>query len=177
MRVFAACLLAAVLPAQAEVKSITAQGFAVAHQIELAVSPAPSFSALITPGSWWSPAHTYSGDARNMSLDASVGGCFCERWGKGNAVEHMRVLYLQPEKVLRLSGGLGPLQAHGLSGTLTVSLKVVDGGTQLNAKYSVGGYMAGGFNDIAPAVDQVLTEQWQRLKRYLETGSPATPAK
>ena len=34
--------------------------------------------------------------------------------------------------------------------------------------YSVGGFMDGGFEKIAPAVDGVLGEQVQRLKSYAE---------
>jgi hypothetical protein len=37
--------------------------------------------------------------------------------------------------------------------------------------YSVGGFMAGGFESIAPAVEQVLGEQANRLKRFVETGT------
>ncbi len=39
--------------------------------------------------------------------------------------------------------------------------------------YSVGGFIDGGFDKMAPAVDGVLGEQLERLKRFVETGKPA----
>ena len=38
--------------------------------------------------------------------------------------------------------------------------------------YNVGGYMPGGLNTIASAVNGVLTLQSQRLKSFIETGRP-----
>ena len=46
---------------------------------------------------------------------------------------------------------------------------------RVTAIYNVGGYMVGGFEKIAAPVDQVLTEQWSRLKNFIETGK-ATPS-
>ena len=34
------------------------------------------------------------------------------------------------------------------------------------------GYMDGGLDTVAPAVDSVLTEAMNRLKAYVETGGP-----
>lgn len=42
-------------------------------------------------------------------------------------------------------------------------------GTNVGVKYSVGGYMHGGFDSIAPAVDAVLRDRLERLKRHVET--------
>jgi hypothetical protein len=42
----------------------------------------------------------------------------------------------------------------------------------LELSYSVGGFMEGGFEKVAPAVEGMLTEQVARLKRYIETGKP-----
>jgi len=38
--------------------------------------------------------------------------------------------------------------------------------------YNVGGYMQGGFTQLAPVVDGVLTNQVKRLKAISETGRP-----
>ena len=46
-------------------------------------------------------------------------------------------------------------------------------GTLLEFYYAVGGYSAGGLDQLAPLVDQVLSEQLGRLKTHLETGSPS----
>lgn len=87
----------------------------------------------------------------------------------------MRVVYLKTNEALRLSGALGPLQASGVAGAMTWRLSAAEKGTRLEVTYSVGGYMAGGFETIAPAVETVVKEQADRLKRYVETGVPTSP--
>jgi uncharacterized protein YndB with AHSA1/START domain len=141
--------------------------------VQVNAPPSAVYRALITRvGSWWSSEHSWSGDARNLSIDARPGGCFCERLPGGGGVEHMRVVFVQPDKMIRMSGALGPLQTSGLAGSMTWSLAPADGGTKLTLVYNVGGYMDGGFEGIAPAVDGVLSEQVDRLKTFVETGKP-----
>jgi hypothetical protein len=82
----------------------------------------------------------------------------------------MRIVYIQPNKVVRMAGALGPLQGSGLAGSLTWKLVEASGVTTLQLSYSVGGYMQGGFEKMAPAVDEVLNEQIQRLKVFVEVG-------
>jgi len=89
------------------------------------------------------------------------------------AWKHMRVVYVAPDKSIRLSGGLGPLQLSGVAGSLIWTLVEADDSTTVALSYVVGGFMEGGFERIAPAVDRVLGEQLQRLKQFVETGSPA----
>lgn len=48
----------------------------------------------------------------------------------------------------------------------------LSGGTQFEWTYAVGGYMPGGLAAIAPAVDAVLGDQLNRLKRFVESGRP-----
>ena len=55
------------------------------------------------------------------------GGCFCEAFPDGGGVEHLRVVHVAPDRMLRLSGGLGPLQAFGVAGSLTWKLEEADG--------------------------------------------------
>jgi len=81
----------------------------------------------------------------------------------------MTVVNLQPFKLVRLTGALGPLQGSGLTGSLTWTLASAGDGTKLEMTYSVGGYMEGGFDTIAPAVDEVLGGQLKRLKAFVET--------
>ena len=75
-------------------------------------------------------------------------------------------------EVLRLSGALGPLQAPGVAGTLTWKLTGDAENTLVQLSYSVGGFIDGGFEKIAPAVESVLREQLDRLKQFAETGKP-----
>lgn len=47
-----------------------------------------------------------------------------------------------------------------------------EGRTLIALDYAVGGYDPRGLDQIAPAVDRVLTEQLLRLQRLIETGTP-----
>jgi uncharacterized protein YndB with AHSA1/START domain len=165
----AAAVFLLTTPAYAEVKSATDAGFEVSRTLTINATPTQVYRALGQPSRWWSKAHTYSGDARNLSLVLRAGGCFCEKIpADGGTVEHARVVYAQPGKLLRLQGGLGPLQSEGVTGTLTWALKAVPGGTEVTQNYVVGGYIRSGARGFAAPVDQVLGEQLGGLKAYLE---------
>ena len=84
----------------------------------------------------------------------------------------MTVIYLQPGQQLRLSGGLGPLQELGISGTMTWKFNAKQKGTSLDVTYSVSGYTPQGLQPFAEPVDAVLVQQIQRLKAFVETGNP-----
>ena len=157
---------------RAAAADVTPSGFLVRYELVIRAPAAKVYDSLLSVGSWWSDKHTYSGDSRNLSLDARAGGCFCEKLPNG-AVEHMRVVYLKADEALRMTGALGPLQASGVSGAMTWRLLPTADGTKLDLTYSVGGFMAGGFEAIAPAVERVVKEQADRLKRFVETGAPA----
>ena len=88
----------------------------------------------------------------------------------------MRVVYAERGRVLRLSGGLGPLQAEAANGTLTMFLKPVEGGTRIMWEYVVGGYMRTKPAVIAPAVDAVLAQQLGRLVGRIGPLAPAVNA-
>jgi hypothetical protein len=165
------CALAA--SARAEVLDTSAGGFAVRTAVEVSAVPRAAYLGLVVwIGSWWHPEHTYSGDARNMSIDPRVGGCWCEKLPNNGAVEHMRIVWLDPEKTVRLTGALGPLQEMPVTGVMTWTFMPGSEGTTIEMIYTAGGYAKGGFETTAKAVDQVLTAQVQRLKRFLETGKP-----
>jgi uncharacterized protein YndB with AHSA1/START domain len=152
---------------------ITATGFLVKFEVNVNAPPAKVYDALIGQiGSWWDSEHTYSGDAKNLSIDARPGGCFCEKLPNGGGIEHARVIYVAPREVLRLAGALGPLQASGIAGTLTWRLTSGTDNTRVQLSYSVGGFIDGGFEKIAPGVESVLRVQLDRLKQFAETGKP-----
>jgi uncharacterized protein YndB with AHSA1/START domain len=166
------CAILAV-PLRGEVIESTAAGFLVRNTAAINAPPAKVYTALTDGvGRWWDPAHTLSNDARNLSLDAKPGGCFCERLPDGGGLEHMRVIYASPGKLLRLTGAIGPLQEAALAGTMTWSLSQAGGGTAVELSYAVGGFRAGGFRDIPTVVDGVLRGQLARLKALVETGRP-----
>jgi len=159
-------------PAAAEVKSAAPNGFEVASITTVAAPPERVYAALGEVGHWWSPAHTFSKDAANLSIELRAGGCFCERLKQGGSVQHLQVVYAVPGEGLRLRGGLGPLQVEGVDGTLSWTLKPAEGGTSVTQSYVVGGYIRSGMEQWAPRVDRVLDEQLQRLKSFVEGKSP-----
>lgn len=159
--------------AHAEVKSTGPDHIQILFTERVAAAPAAVYAAIGQVERWWSGEHTYSGDASNLSLALQPGGCFCERWA-GGAVVHGRVVMLLRDQVVRLSAPLGPVQALGVSATLTFLVKPEDGGSSLSVGYRVNGSAASGLDKLAPAVDGVLAIQVQRLKRLVEAGKPVS---
>jgi len=160
--------LAMASPAHGEVAAQSAGGFVVTASAEVVTSPERSWQELIAPARWWFKDHTYSHDAANLSIDARPGGCFCEtlqgtRTIPRGGVEHMRVVYAERAKALRMKGALGPLQSEAAEGTLTITLKPSGTGTRIEWQYVVGGYMRFKPEEIAPVVNQVLGEQFTSL--------------
>jgi hypothetical protein len=163
-----ALALAAGERAAAEVVAVAANGFELR---ETAHTSAPSdkvYAALLLPAHWWSSEHTFSGSAANLVLDARAGGCWCESLPDGGSVEHLRVVYVSPGKILRLRGALGPFQGLAVDGVMTLSVKSVADGTDISLTYAVGGYAKDGFDGLSKGADRVLGEQLERLKRLVE---------
>jgi hypothetical protein len=159
--------------ARAEVVDATASGFQVKQTAEVAAPADKVWAALGNFGDWWNGKHSWSGDARNFSLELKAGGCLCETLPHGGGVHHMTVIFAAPGKSAILDGTLGPLMFSGATGHLVWSLAEKGGHTTLTQTYYAGGYFPGGLDKPAPAVDGVLTEQIGRLKRYVESGKPA----
>ncbi|WP_340644515.1 SRPBCC family protein [Phenylobacterium sp.] len=158
--------------ARAEVVDQSAQGFEVRHVVTIAGPPAKVRAAALRPAAWWNSAHSWSGDAKNLSIDLAS-GCFCETL-KDGFVRHMTVVYAGADAV-RLSGALGPLQFTGASGHLafTFTPGADPATTVLTVTYDVGGYAKGGLAEQwAKPVDGVIGEQVGRLKKQIETGKP-----
>lgn len=162
-------------PARAEVTAAAPTSFTISAEADVAAAPDRSWRALTQLPRWWSGAHTYSGDARRLSFDARAGGCWCERWGDGQSVEHGRVVLVMEHegvRTLRVDGALGPLQEMGASGVLTFTVAPHASGAKITMTYRVAGDAALGLDQIAPLVDMVLMEQFTRLNRYIVSGSP-----
>jgi hypothetical protein len=81
-----------------------------------------------------------------------------------------------PGKMLRLGGGLGPLQSAPVNGVMTWTIKPAPGGSEIAMHYLVDGSMAGGLDKIAGGVDEVLSAQVERLQRLIDTGNAAAAA-
>ncbi len=157
--------------AQAEVVDATVNGFQVKQKLAIK-APAETIWRLLVGhvGEWWHPDHTYSGNAKNLYIEPTALGCFCENIGNDGSVVHLMVTFVNPNQMIRLTGGLGPLGLMGIDGNMTISLEPGDGLTIVSLEYQVGGYTPGGLLDVAPAVDGVLGEALARLRRFVETG-------
>ena len=175
--ILVALLLATVpIGAQAELRTAWSDGFVLLYTRRIEAPAAKIYAALPAVDRWWSGGHTWSGDAANLSLKAEAGGCFCEKWKDGE-VEHGRVIMVMRDQTLRLQTALGPLQARAVTGVLTFQLKPdeASGGkaTLLTLSYIVNGASASALDKSAGSVDNMLSEQFERLVRYLETGKAA----
>jgi hypothetical protein len=174
LMIIAATVAATASPAFAEVKAASDTGFNVIHIATVQATPDEIWKRLLAPKDYWNKAHSWSGSSAGFYIDAQANGCFCELFQETDAtgkvktvgsVEHMRVIFAQPGKVLRMQGALGPLQSEAVIGTLTVAMEPAkqDGATRVSFSYVVGGYMRYKVAEIAPAVDKVLGEQFKNM--------------
>ena len=162
------------MPAAAEVIDAAPGGFSLVHEVTIAAPREEAWQAAVNQvGQWWSSDHTISGDATRMSIDARPQGCFCEAIGEHAGVVHLTVTFVNPNVLLRLTGGLGPLGLLGVDGNMTWEFLDAEEGTTVRFSYVVGGYRPGGLDEMAGPVDYVIGEALQRLKAYVETGDPA----
>lgn len=168
--------LAAAMPASAEVTRTTEISFVSRNEVVVRASPKDVWLALISPATWWDKAHTWSGDAKNLTLTPQAGGCFCEiipevdepgRFTLQGSVEHMRVVQAYPEAALRMVGSLGPLQSEPVTGVLTIVISKHEKGTRIVWEYNVGGAMRYEVPVISKAVDGVMATQLAALAKPL----------
>lgn len=166
----------AAAPVAAEVTRTTDDSFVSRNEVVVTASPKDVWLALINPAGWWQSAHTWSGDAKNLSLMPQAGGCFCEtipevdepgRFTLQGSVEHMRVIQAYPESALRMVGNLGPLQSEPVTGVLTIAISKVPKGTRIVFEYNVGGPMRFEIPVISKSVDGVLAAQIGALAKPL----------
>lgn len=169
----AACVGAlAAYPARADVIDSAAHGFTVRHEVTVDAERGTVYRAAVDSiGRWWSSDYTVSGDAANLYITMGMPGCFCETLGDGAGLVHMVVSFVSPGRLLRMTGGLGPLGLMGVAGNMTLEFDDAADATVVTLQYAVGGYMPGGLDEIAPVVDGVLKEALQRLESFVETGS------
>ena len=173
--VVALALITMQCAAHAEVADKQPNGFSLDEKYQVKAAPDKVYEAMIQPSRWWSSAHTFSGDAKNMTFDARAGGCWCETLPNGGSVLHMTIVNIVPGKLVRLRGALGPFQSTGMEGAMNVIFTPKNGGTELEVSYNLGGYVNGGFDVLATSADGVLNLQFYRLKQLIETGSADTP--
>jgi len=169
---FSLALMLSAVSARAEIAQPSPGLTVFSFQLHARGNAASAYAAVTHPETWWNGEHSYSGSASNMSLDAVAGGCWCEKLPAGGSIEHMRVLAAIPGKVLRLIGGLGPLQAQPMTGVMTFAFKDDPaGGSSIDFKYRLAGP-----TDLPPdwqqAVNGMLSEQIGRLQKLLDQDTP-----
>jgi uncharacterized protein YndB with AHSA1/START domain len=158
-------------PVHAEVTSSAADGFQIKITKTTAGNPRAVFARLVNDLSrWWDADHSYSGQAENFSMDLEK-QCMLEKLPDGGFVRHMEIVFYQPGKILRLTGGLGPLQEMGVSGAMTFSFTEAGDKTDIELTYNVAGSEAQNLDKLGPAVDFVLNQQMDRLKKYCDQSS------
>ena len=156
---------------RAEVKDQAANGFTVENSEWVDVDPQTAWTALVEDvGQWWPAAHTWWGDSAKLSISPVAGGCFCEIDGARQAW-HMTVAFVDPGKLLRMTGGLGPMQGMGLNGALEWRLAEENGGTRIALWYRAGGYTPDDLTRFAPVVDRVQAQQPGGLAAHLRKRS------
>jgi hypothetical protein len=160
--------LAALSPAPAAVVDATPSGFTIENTVDVPADAMTAWNALVDDvGEWWPRDHTWWGTASELTIEPRAGGCFCERNGAQQA-QHLQVALVDPGKLLRLTGGLGPLQGMGLHGVLEFRLAPgANGGTTITLFYRAGGYTPDDLAAFAPAVDQVQALQLGGLAAHL----------
>jgi hypothetical protein len=162
----AVVLALAATPAAAEVVARTADSFTLSFDVNIETTPGDVVLALENVGLWWDGAHTYSGEATNLSLSLEPGGCLCEALPDGATFEHGHVRTLDDDR-LRLDAPLGPLKGKATRADLTFSWPETRQGTALTMTFVVEGP---GLGALADAVDGVMSGQFARLARFVEYG-------
>ena len=151
--------------ASAEVTDRSENGFTLSYERVVAASPEAVLAAVGDPAAWWSDAHTYSGDAANITVDLRPGGCWCEAL-PGGGVKHGEAVLVWPEqRMVRFDAPFGPLQSIGADAVLTMSWAEAErGGRVLKWTFAVAGP---GVGAMAGPVDAVMAEQFGRLLDHL----------
>ena len=159
---------AATSSVSADVLRAAPGGVTVRTTVDVAGTPDSVYDALTARiGEWWGAASTWSGNPRNLSIDARAGGCFCEKLSTGGTVQHMQVVWAERGSLLRLTGAPGQLQELAVIATLSWQLTKVDAGTRIQMTFSASGYLPAGFDQAAKAVDDAWAGQVRNLERYL----------
>lgn len=164
------CLLLVCQGANGDVSKVYAQGFDL--HIEIEVKSGTAWQKFLQVQNWWDLNHSWFGPDSIFNLDSIAGGCLCERKRK-QSVQHMKVIYVDPGREMRLGGALGPLQTMALRGLLTMRFTPLENGkTRIEQIYKIRGVTEQGFDNLSKIVDKVQTDQMQRLENYINHGQP-----
>ena len=167
-------LVVAGAEAGADVLDASPTGFTLENSRDVDVDATTIWSALIDEvDRWWPKDHTWWGVESRLTIDPRAGGCFCEAAGERYA-RHMAIVFVEPPRLLRMVGGLGPLQGMGVDGVMEWRITSVEGGTRITLHYRAGGYTPDNLGEFAPVVDQVQAVQLGGLADFV-AGKQSVP--
>lgn len=162
-------LLTLARPSSGAVLESSAHGFKVEIKHVTQTSPESVYAQFLRINEWWDSDHSWFGKSDYFSLDPIAGGCFCEINGS-HQVEHMRVVFVNPNQEIRMTGALGPLQMMAVNGAMSWRFtELNNGATEIIHTYTVTGYIKAGFEQIANAVNTVQKGQVMRLINAVES--------
>jgi len=142
----------------------------IAQDIEIEAPPEKVFQALVEKtDSWWGLPYLRNSQARQLVLQARLGGMMYEIWGEEGAeegAECARVITYKKNEVLELSGRFG-LEGAGQSVALFELVKRSNG-TLLQFTHNILG-------EVSEETRRMYTYGWKdllgvRLKAFVETG-------
>jgi len=147
----------------AEVIQKDKHGFEIMITKTVNVRSDVAYKQFLNISQWWLKDHTWFGKSENLTLEPRAGGCFCEK-SEGREVMHMAVSYVEPNKEIRMIGGLGPLQMMGVQGGMRWQFTAISKSkTEVVHSYQVVGFMPGGLDKLAAIVDKVQSSQVDSL--------------
>lgn len=165
----AATLGLAATPASAEVIARTADSFTLRFERRTEAPPAVIATLMGRPYAWWDGAHSYSGDAANLSVDEQVGGCWCEALPDGSVFRHGKVLAIEADRLV-FDAPFGPMHGKTTRADLVVSWPETNGGRSIVWTLTVEG---AGLGALADAVDGVMGAAFARFNAYVDSGYDA----
>lgn len=136
-------------PTHADILSSTPAGFTTSDSTQVSSVPIAIFLAITgSLNAWWDPEDT------------------------AEPLRHLTVVQSERGRLVRMSGLVGPLRDTRARGTLAWTLTELRGRTRVEVRFEASGDPALRLDTMAPAVDALLTDQLQRLKRFVEAGRP-----
>ncbi|MBX9575929.1 MAG: hypothetical protein K2X07_09855 [Caulobacteraceae bacterium] len=161
----AAALVLTAQPAAAEVVARSENGFTLRFVSQVAADADRIPASLEALPHWWDGAHSYTGEAANLSLDLKPGGCWCEKMPDGTSFDHGRTTSVQPDRML-FHAPFGPLRGRATRSDLEMTWRREPTGLTLVWTMTVEGV---GVGAMADPVDAVMAAGFRRWATYLET--------
>lgn len=163
----AAALVLTAQPAAAEVVARSENGFTLRFVAQVAADADRIPASLEALPQWWDGAHSYTGEAANLSLDLKPGGCWCEKMPDGTNFDHGRTTSVEPDRML-FHAPFGPLRGRTTRADLEMTWEPGTEGLTLVWTMTVEG---AGVGAMADPVDGVMGAGFRRWTQHLTAAS------